>query len=127
LRRKDNALPDNNMNEGGVTIAALTADLMFAARIRSVAPEALAVQSLDRLLAVVGPVTRLVMVDLQAGEAVEAVRRLRTAAPGAEVVAFGPHVAEAALEAARRAGADRVLVRSVFVRELAQLVQAVGE
>jgi DNA-binding NarL/FixJ family response regulator len=127
LRRKDNALPDNNMNEGGEPIAALTADLVFAARIRSVAPEALAVQSLDRLLAVVGPDTRLVMVDLQAGAAMEAVRRLRTAAPGAEVVAFGPHVAEAALEEARRAGADRVLVRSVFVRELAQLVQAAGE
>jgi DNA-binding NarL/FixJ family response regulator len=126
LRRKDNALPDNNMNEGGVRIAAITADLVFAARIRSVAREAVAVQSLDRLLGVVGPGTRLVMVDLQAEEALEAVSRVGAAAPGAEVVAFGPHVAEGALEAARRAGADRVLVRGVFVRELAQLVQAVG-
>jgi len=39
---------------------------------------------------------------------------LRERAPTALIVAFGPHVDEAALSAARAAGADRVLPRSRF-------------
>lgn len=112
----------NSLQEEGARIAALTADLLFAARIRGAAPGAVAVQSLARLLDAVGAGTRLVLVDLQAREGVEAVGAVKAAVPGAEVVAFGPHVAEAALESARAAGADRVLVRGQFVRQLADLV-----
>lgn len=112
------------MDSRDARIAALTADLMFAARIRGAAAGAAVVQSLARLLERVGPSTRLVLVDLQAREGVETVSAVRSAAPGAEVVAFGPHVAEEALAAARRAGADRVLPRGAFVRQLAELVRA---
>jgi DNA-binding NarL/FixJ family response regulator len=107
----------------GAEVAALTADLMFAARIRGSAPAAATVHSLANLLAVVGAATRLVVVDLQARDAVAAVERVRERAPGAQVVAFAPHVAEDLLSAARAAGADRVMVRGAFVRELPELVK----
>jgi DNA-binding NarL/FixJ family response regulator len=106
----------------GATIAALTADLMFAARIRGSAPGAATVQSLAKLRDVMGEETRLVLIDLQAKEGVEAVAGVREAAPRARVVAFAPHVEEALLGAARAAGADRVLVRGAFVRALPELV-----
>jgi DNA-binding NarL/FixJ family response regulator len=111
---------------GGAVIAALTADLMFAARIRGAAPAAAAVQSLAKLSEVAGPSTRLVLVDLQAREAVAAVERVRAWAPGARVVAFGPHVAEEALAEARSAGADQVMTRGAFVRGLTELVRGAG-
>lgn len=58
----------------------------------------------------------VVVVDLarHAG-AIEAVR---AAAPDALVVAFGPHVDADAMEAARAAGADRVLPRSRFFADV---------
>lgn len=117
-------MDDKHLTGPQATIAALTADLMFAARIRGAAPEARAVQSLAKLLDVVDEATALVLVDLQAREALDAVSRVRDAAPGARVVAFGPHVAEDALAAARSAGADVVMTRGAFVRELGALVDA---
>jgi DNA-binding NarL/FixJ family response regulator len=116
----------NELIAGEPAVAALTADLLFAARIRAAASGAVAVQSLVRLEAVLGPGTRLVLVDLQAREALEALDRVRARAPAARVIAFGPHVATEALEAARASGADRVMVRGVFVRELAELVRQAG-
>lgn len=116
-------MPDNDIPAEGADIAALTADLMFAARIRGAAPGAAAVQSVAKLLEVVGAETRLVLIDLQAREAVSAVERVRERAGGARVVAFAPHVAGGLLAAAREAGADRVMVRGAFVRELADLVR----
>jgi DNA-binding NarL/FixJ family response regulator len=118
-------LPDNDNGGGGGEIVALTADLMFAARVRGAAPSAVTVHSLSRLLEVVGRATRLVVVDLQAREGVAAVAAVRDAAPGARVVAFAPHVAEELLAAAESAGADRVMTRGAFVRELPQLVRGV--
>lgn len=111
----------------GAVIAALTADLMFAARIRGAAPDAAAVQSLAKLLEVAGPATRMVLVDLQAREAVAAVERVRASAPNARVVAFAPHVAEDVLAAARSAGADQVMTRGAFVRGLGELVRRAEE
>jgi DNA-binding NarL/FixJ family response regulator len=113
---------DTRAGGGGATIAALTADLMFAARIRGSAPGAATAQSLAKLRDVVGDDTRLVLIDLQAKEGVEAVEGVRERAPGARVVAFAPHVAEDLLDAARAAGADLVLVRGAFVRALPELV-----
>lgn len=118
-------MPDNEIGGVGAVIAALTADLMFAARIRGAAPTAVAVHTLPRLLEVVGPATRLVLVDLQAREGVAAVAAVRDEAAGARVVAFAPHVAEDLLAGAESAGADRVVTRGAFVRELPQLVRGV--
>jgi hypothetical protein len=41
------------------------------------------------------------------------------------VVAFGSHLDREALQAARSAGADRVLARSAFVRELQPLLRGI--
>jgi hypothetical protein len=57
----------------------------------------------------------VVVVDLaKHGSAIAAVR---TAAPGARIVAFGPHVDEDAAAGASRDGADVVLPRSRFFRD----------
>lgn len=118
-------MADNEINESGARIVALVADLVFAARVRGVAPEAPTVQSVQALVAAVGPATRLVLVDVQARDAVVAVQQVKERAAGARVVAFGPHVAEGALAAVREAGADRVMPRGQFVRDLPGLVAEV--
>ena len=104
-------------------MVALVRDLMFAARVRGAAPDARTANGLPALMELVGPGTRLVIVDAQAPDAVEAVQSVRDTAPDAELVAFGPHVEEAALQALSDAGADRVLPRGRFVRELPTLVR----
>jgi DNA-binding NarL/FixJ family response regulator len=63
----------------------------------------------------------VVLVDLaRFGSEVGSVRK---AAPDARLVCFGPHVDEAAAEAAVRAGADVVLPRSRFFRDPAAAVR----
>lgn len=116
-----NDLPDDDAP--GPTIAALVADLMFASRVRGAAPGATTVHTADALESTIGPGTRLVLVDLHARGALEAIEAVRTAGTPATIVAFGSHVETDALQAARAAGADRVLARSAFVRELPALVR----
>lgn len=121
-------MPDNDLQDDlAPAVAALVADLIFASRIRGVAPEARTVQRAEQLDPAVGPGTRLVLVDLHARGAVDAIARLRAAGTDAEIVAFGSHVETGALQAAKAAGADRVLARSSFVRELPALVRAATE
>jgi DNA-binding NarL/FixJ family response regulator len=119
-------LHDNDIQNDGARLVALVADLMFAARIRGAAPTAAVAQSLEALMKAAGRGTALVLVDLQARDAVAAIEQVRERAPSARVVAFGPHVAEEALAAARSAGADRVMPRGAFVRELSAMVAAYG-
>lgn len=108
-------------------VVALVLDLMFAARVRGVAPDAVIARSADALVEAVGPNTRLVLVDLQAEGAVDALGALGGAqAGGARVVAWGPHVMEEALESAREAGAE-VMPRGAFVKQLPRLVAAAAE
>jgi CheY-like chemotaxis protein len=69
---------------------------------------------------------RLLLVDLTlAGLDVAAVvGQARTAAPRPiTIVAFGPHVHEAALQAARAAGCDLVLSRGQFLAQAAAIVR----
>lgn len=113
-------------DQDGAPIAALVADLMFAARVRGAAAGARTVHDGRALLPFLGPSTRLVLIDLHARGALDAVGAARRAAAGATVVAFGSHVETDALQAARAAGADRVLARSAFVRELPSLVEEAG-
>ncbi|MFO7894272.1 MAG: hypothetical protein R6U63_11095 [Longimicrobiales bacterium] len=110
------------------TVVALVPDLMFASRVRGVAPEAVIARSADALVEAVDAGTRLVLVDLQAEGALDALRALAGGAKpgGARVVAWGPHVMEEALESAREAGAE-VMARGAFVKQLPQLVAASAE
>lgn len=110
---------------------ALVADLLFASRIRGAAA-AVGVPvitvgtaaALKRLIEEQRP--RLVVVDLDArlGDAAALIAELK-ATPGLEplrLVAFGSHLESEALLAARAAGADRVMARSAFVRELPSIL-----
>lgn len=108
------------------------ADLIWATKIRATA-EAVGVSSRPvRDLAMLearladSPVRGLV-VDLEAPAGLELIRRLR--GPGAgereravAVVAFGPHVELERFQAAREAGAERVMARGAFDRGLGQIL-----
>jgi hypothetical protein len=59
----------------------------------------------------------VVVVDLARRSA--ALAAVRAHAPTARIVAFGPHVDEQVFDVARRDGADRVLARSRFFRDIA--------
>src|SRR5262245_11034155 len=52
-----------------------------------------------------------------------AVKAIKAGAPAARVVAYGPHVDEAALADATEAGCDQVLTRGQFNRDYAVLLQ----
>lgn len=114
-------MADREMQGAGVV--AMVLDLMFGARIRGVAPDAVLARTPEALWEAVGPATRLVLVDLQATGAVEAVRGLAER-EGMRVVAWAPHVMEDVLAAAREAGADEVMPRGAFVKALPGLVES---
>lgn len=119
-------------NPGTVAALALVADLLFASRIRGAAAaagvEVAVVQSaaafLERARALH---PRLILIDLdaRAGDAPALIRELKEdpVLRSVPVVAFGAHVEGIALLAARAAGAERVVARSAFVRDLPALLQ----
>ncbi len=115
----------NNEIEHGAHIAALVRDLMFASRVRGAAPTAAVAQKAEDLPRLLGPDTKLVILELEAEGAMELIPRVMEQAPGARLVAFGPHVLEEKLEAARSAGAE-VMPRGQFVKRLPELVAGVG-
>ena len=107
-------------------IVALVSDLLFTSKIRETA-HALGlpvetVRTEDALLAR-APSATIVVVHLKAhgidGPAV--VAAARAAAPAAKLIAFGPHTAEEALDAARAAGADAVLTHGQLSKQLPTL------
>lgn len=107
----------------------LTGDLVFSSRVAAAgqrvgvdvqttcSPDSLAEQASG---------AALVMVDLSAaGVDVDAlVRRLRAlAAPPRQIIAFGPHVQESLLAAARAAGCDEVLARGQFNARMDEILR----
>jgi CheY-like chemotaxis protein len=117
-------------------LVALMDDLLFLSRIReaarAAAVEVRAVRGAADLVAAARGGARLVLVDAD-GERLpwaEALAALRSEADcgSVPVVAFVSHVRQDRAEAARAAGASRVLARSAFLKELSQLVaQAAAE
>lgn len=129
------AATEDSTGADGAPVLALVADLMFASRIagagRAAGVPVETVQSEARLWARADALRpRCVMVDLavRAGDPIGVIERLKGsgAYAGVPVVAFGAHVDRDALSAARDAGADRVLARSAFVRELPSLLRVGG-
>ncbi|HEX6135001.1 MAG TPA: hypothetical protein VFZ24_13625 [Longimicrobiales bacterium] len=112
------------------TVVAAVADLVFGSRIRAAAEQAgircVFVRS-GELLAEHAPAADLVLLDLETrwldAPADIAALKADPVTARTPIVAFGPHVDEAALVAAREAGADRVLARSAFVRLLPELLR----
>jgi DNA-binding NarL/FixJ family response regulator len=60
----------------------------------------------------------VVVVDLSRPDALDGVAALRAAGSAARIVGYGRHTEPALLAAARAAGCDRVLVRSVFFADV---------
>lgn len=115
-----------------VDALALVADLIFASRIRGVAAAVGArvrtVGSASELLDAARAVSpRLIILDLDARgvDVAGLVEYIKSdpALAAIPVVVFGSHVEGARLRAAREAGADRVLARSAFVRDLPALLR----
>lgn len=118
--------------EGSVAVIAVVPDLLFASRIRSAASSAgvsalIIPRAADLASAVRSKGPGLVLVDLDArtGDPIAAIAELKADPETARVriVAFGSHVDSESLQAARAAGADRVLARSAFVRQLPDLLE----
>ena len=121
------------MNDStGAPVLALVTDLIFASKIRGAGGAAgvatRTVRTPDAVWAACGEATpRMILLDLEArsGEVPALIRRLK-AAPATRavpVIGFASHVNREAMRAARDAGADRVLARSAFVRELPALLR----
>lgn len=122
------AAPDRTGDSSRGRVLVLIDDLIFGSKVR---------EALRRLgvIAVFPASVKLYEDTLGAGAALlildvdaprfspeEAIRMARTA--GVPVLAYGSHVNVEALAAARRAGADEVVPRSVFASQLPQLVEA---
>ena len=96
-------------------VVALVGDLMDRSRITAALPDA---ELVTDEAGTEG--AELVVIDLARHAA--AVASVRRRCPTARIVAYGSHVDEPALEAARAAGADAVLPRSRFFRDPAATV-----
>ena len=107
-----------------VEVVVYTGDLIFSSKISSTGA---AVNVPVRVVSSVGdlaPGAALLLLDLEAPGAIEAIERCRTMLPTPRIVAFGPHVRDDLFTAAREAGADEVLARSAFVTRLTALLEA---
>ena len=112
-------MPDESAPE----VTAITADLFFRAKIEETAKAA----GLARPRFVSNPeqaTGSLVLLELGPRTGgVEAVAKIKAAAPLARVVAFGSHVDAATLERARELGATEAMARSRFTRELVRILR----
>jgi CheY-like chemotaxis protein len=111
-------------------VVAVVADLMFGSRIRGAAQHAGATVEFARSAAALQEQASgadLVLLDLETRwlEVGAIIRQLKGSPATADVplVAFVSHVNAEAIDAARSAGADRVMARSAFVRELPTLLK----
>ena len=110
----------------------VTKDLFFASRITAAARGMGAAMhvapSVEELKAApVDDDCRLVLLDLDtpAVDPVAVVAEARSRGDaGLPVIAFGSHVHEARLEAARQAGCDQVLTRGQFDRQAGEILRA---
>jgi|CXWL01.1.fsa_nt_gi hypothetical protein len=100
---------------GLVRVVALVNDLMDRSRISSAIPNVVFVRS-------VGEIDNADVVVIDIARGAEFVTAARVSAPGARIVAFGPHVDVDTMDLARSAGADEVFARSKFFRHVRDVV-----
>jgi CheY-like chemotaxis protein len=112
-------------------VVALTADLLFAARVRSAAQAVgatvqLAQSATDLLRLAAGLAPRLVIIDLDSRrlDPIALIGQLKAdaATAGIRIVAYVSHVREDLITQARQAGADQVMARGAFARQLPDLL-----
>src|SRR4051812_12938709 len=110
----------------------LSSDLMFSSRIvgaaKTLGVSLTLVPDPDSLAQKITADCRLVLVDLALDRLnlPAAVKAIKAGSPAARVVAYGPHVDEAALADAREAGCDEVLTRGQFHKQYADLLRSVA-
>lgn len=108
-------------------VHALVDDLFFRSRIESTAEAAgvsiVVSRSLPELVRHIEAAGGGgVLVDLALPSAPAAIAALKRRAAPPAIVAWGSHVDQEAMDAARGAGADRVLPRSAFTRRLPEIL-----
>jgi hypothetical protein len=103
----------------GVLVVALVTDLMDQAKVRGACPDTRFVRQVspDALAG-----ADVVVVDLARHG--DAIATIRAELPTARIVGFGPHVDDDAAAAAVADGADAVLPRSRFFRDVAAAIAA---
>ena len=121
-------MPDSNVSRSG-TVVALPADLIFGARIRAAAESVgtdilLARNPQDLLLKVREREPRLIILDLdRRGLPITDIIKQIKAASAAPILAYVSHVQEDAIREARSAGADKVIARGAFAKQLAEFLK----
>jgi hypothetical protein len=100
-----------------VSVVAYVPDLMDRSKVAAAVPGVVVVRSLDDLVAAATPGTTVV-VDLSRTGVLDAIRQI----VGSRVIGFGSHVDAELLRAARAAGCETVLARSVFFSRIAEIV-----
>jgi CheY-like chemotaxis protein len=112
-----------------MSVVALVSDLMMQSQVSAAGERvgvSLSLNSTPDALVRAAELTppRLIVIDLShPGLAIdELVARLRTVAPDAPIVAFGPHVHKDRLSAAQAAGCDRVVSRGQFHAQMDELL-----
>jgi len=112
-----------------VSLIAVVDDLFFATRIRETARRVGVEVELVPFAQLCERAARggvdAVILDLSAGQALNALRILKAdaATASAQVAGFASHVATETIAAARAAGCDQVLARSAFTRQLPELLR----
>ena len=92
-------------------VCALVSDLMDRSRISAAIPDVVFMLDAN---------ADVVIIDLARGP--QLIAEIRSETPGVRIVCYGPHVDEAAADAAQAAGADVVMPRSRFFRDPAAAV-----
>lgn len=111
-----------------MSVIALVSDLIFESKIRAVAGRAgVPVQTVRKLADVGSRMSgcKAVLLDLHVEtEAVlEFIRKQRDSSPRPRIIVFLSHVERELAQQARDAGADEILPRSKFTRELEQILR----
>ncbi len=120
-------MPDSNVVRSGAVVA-LPADLIFGARIRASAesvgePVIIAKNPEDLLAKVREGDTRLIILDLdRRGLAITEVIGQLKATSSAMILAYVSHIQEDAIREAKSAGADKVIARGAFAKQLPELL-----
>ncbi|MCG8653461.1 MAG: histidine kinase [Pirellulales bacterium] len=108
-------------------VAFLSGDLMFASRVQGAAQRAGLAFSLSGSLPDSDTeAIRYVILDLstRSSQTDSLIDQCRQRCPDAKIIAYGPHVQAAKLEAARQAGIPTVMTRGQFDAKLSSLFSA---
>ena len=112
------------MADAEKSVVALTADMIFAARIRGAAPHVVLARDVKDLLTRVAerkPDLVVLDMDRRGLDVRGTVEQLKAA--GIEVLCYVSHVREDLISQAREAGADTVMARGAFANQIGALLR----